>query len=91
MQPECPARFHASNKYRGENDERQARYKTYELVREFVKRFEEHHGTVVCKELLGGVDLATETGRQEAVDQKIFTTICPRFIRDAAVILDELL
>lgn len=78
-------------KHQNEDDERQARYKTYDLVKEFVKRFEEKHDTITCKELLGGVNLGTEKGRQEAVDRKLFTTVCPEFVRDAAEILDDLL
>jgi C_GCAxxG_C_C family probable redox protein len=78
-------------KYQNQKDERQARYKTYDLVKEFIKRFEEKHGTTTCKKLLGGVDLGTEKGRQEAKDRKLFSTICPEFVRDAAKILDDLL
>jgi len=78
-------------KYQNEDDERQARYKTYDLLKEFIKRFEKQHGTIICKELLDGVDLGTETGRQEAAERKLFTTICPEFVRDAAKILDDLL
>jgi len=78
-------------KYQNEDDERQARYKTYDLVKEFIKRFEEQHGTITCKKLLGGVDVGTEMGRQQAADRKLFTTLCPEFVRDAAKILDDLL
>jgi len=78
-------------KHQNEKDERQARYKTYDLVKEFVKRFEEKHNATNCKELLGGVDPSTEKGRQEAIDRKLFTTVCPEFVKDAAEILDDLL
>lgn len=78
-------------KLQDESDERQARFKTYALVREFAGRFESLHGTSVCRELLGGVDLGTEAGRQEAAEKKLFTTLCPRFVRDAAEILNEML
>ena len=78
-------------KFRGETDERQARYKTYDLVKEFIERFERSHGTIVCKELLGGVDLATEDGRRQALERKLFTTICPKFVQGAADILEKML
>jgi C_GCAxxG_C_C family probable redox protein len=78
-------------KHQNEGDERQARYKTYELVKEFIKRYEEKHGTTSCKDLLGGVDLSTDKGRQEAIDRKLFTAVCPAFVKDAAKILDDLL
>ena len=75
----------------GEKDERQARYKTYDLVKEFLERFETSHGTIDCKELLGGVDLATEAGRRQARKRRLFTTVCPKFVQSAADILEEML
>lgn len=78
-------------KVQGETDERQARYKTYDLVKEFIERFEKNHGTIVCKELLGGVDLATEAGRQQAREGKLFTTLCPKFVQSTADILEKIL
>ncbi|NIT04190.1 hypothetical protein GTO10_04690 [Candidatus Saccharibacteria bacterium] len=78
-------------KFQGETDERQARYKTYDLVKEFIERFETNHGTIVCKELLGGVDLATEAGRRQALKRKLFTTVCPKFVQSAADILEKML
>jgi C_GCAxxG_C_C family probable redox protein len=78
-------------KFQEETDERQARYKTYDLVKEFIGRFETNHGTIVCKELLGGVDLATEDGRRQAREEKLFTTLCPKFVQGAADILEKML
>jgi C_GCAxxG_C_C family probable redox protein len=78
-------------KYQGLDEEQEARYKTYDLVREFVSRFKARRGSIVCKELLGGVDLATREGRQEAVDRQLFTGVCPDIVKDAAQILDDLL
>jgi C_GCAxxG_C_C family probable redox protein len=39
-----------------DQEERRARFKTYELVGEFTRRFEARRGSLVCKTLLGGVD-----------------------------------
>lgn len=78
-------------KYRGEEDERQARFKTYDLVRAFVKRFEAEHGTIICRELLQGVDVSTEGGMQEARARNLFAELCPKYIRDATRILEDLM
>jgi C_GCAxxG_C_C family probable redox protein len=77
-------------KHRGEEHERQARLKTYDLVREFVKRFEAEHHTIVCRELLG-VDVSKEGGMQEAMARNLFAELCPRYVRSAAAILQDLL
>ena len=78
-------------KFHKEGDQRQARYRTYDLVREFNERFKARHETIICRELLAGVDLGTPSGRQEATDKKVFSTLCPVFVRDAAEILEVLL
>ena len=77
-------------KFHKEADQRQARHRTYHLVREFNERFKDRHETLICQELLGGVDLGTPSGRQEATDKKLFSTLCPVFVRDAAEILEAL-
>jgi len=71
-------------------DERRARYRTYDLVKEFTGRFEARRGTLDCKTLLSGVDLGTEAGRKEAVERNLFREVCPGFVRDATEILEEL-
>ena len=70
--------------------DRSAKQKTYELAREFIKRFEARNGTVICRELLG-FDLGTAEGRKQAAAKNTHVNVCPRFVRDAAEILQEML
>jgi hypothetical protein len=44
----------------------------------------------VCRELLG-CDLGTEEGFRKAHDTGATRTICPRLVKDAAEIVEELL
>ena len=67
-----------------------ARDKTYELVGEFVTRFKDRHGSIVCKELLG-CDLSNDDGLTTAREKGLFDTLCPQFVRDATEILEEIL
>jgi C_GCAxxG_C_C family probable redox protein len=67
-----------------------AKEKTYELAKEFVRRFSERHGFIVCRELLG-VDISTPEGKERASEQGLFSTLCPRFVADAAEILEEII
>lgn len=65
--------------------------KTYELVREFTRRFEERHcGTSRCRELLG-VDPDPETGAIPSVTRQQFRDTCLCAVRDAAELLEEML
>ena len=71
-------------------DDKEAKERTYASVREFTKRFEARHRSIVCRELLG-CDISTAEGQQTAKDQNLFTTVCPKLVEDAAVILEEML
>jgi hypothetical protein len=73
----------------GEKDERDARFKSYGLVKDFVRRFEAKHGTIVCRDLVG-VDLGTRAGRERAAKENLFQTLCPDFVKTASEILRDL-
>lgn len=64
--------------------------KAYALVKEFVRKFTSRHGSIICKDLLG-CDLSTPEGVKTAIEEKLFTTICPAFVRDTSKILDQIL
>ncbi|NIO48379.1 MAG: hypothetical protein GTN73_02915 [Candidatus Aminicenantes bacterium] len=71
-------------------EDEEAKEKTYELVREFVKRFKSVHGSIMCKDLLG-YDLAIPEERKEVEKKQICETRCPEFVRDSVEILEKLL
>jgi C_GCAxxG_C_C family probable redox protein len=71
-------------------DDDEAKFKTYALVQEFTKRFKARHGTIVCRELLG-CDIGTPEGHRIAKEEKLFSTLCPKFVQDAAEIIEEIL
>ena len=71
-------------------DDVQAKEKAYGLVREFVNLFESRNGSIECTRLLG-CDLSTPEGRMFAREKNLFTSVCPKFIRDAAEILEQIL
>jgi len=64
--------------------------RVYAKVKEFIKNFEEIHGSINCVDLLG-VDLGTEEGLKKAKEEKLFSTICPKYIETACKILEELI
>jgi C_GCAxxG_C_C family probable redox protein len=73
-----------------EADDQQGKETTYERVREFAKRFEARHGTMVCRDLIK-CDISTPEGLAMARDQGLWATVCPKFIQDAAEILEDML
>lgn len=75
---------------RDEGEDVQAKEKTYEIVREFVRKFVSLYGSILCRELLG-YDLSLPEGLKLAKEQNLFETLCPRFVQDAVHILEEIL
>lgn len=72
------------------DDDDAARERTYELVHEFTTRFRARNESILCRELLGH-DLATPEGMEAVADKQLFTVLCPRFVRQAAEILEQIL
>ncbi len=71
-------------------EDEEAKEKTYEIVREFVKRFKSLHGSIMCKDLLGH-DLDTPEGLEQVEEKQLFETLCPEFVQNAVEILEKLL
>ena len=72
-------------------EDKDAKEKTYDLAAEFLNRFAaRNNGCVKCRELLGH-NVGTPEGRQAAREQGLFETLCPKFVRDAAEIVEQLL
>jgi C_GCAxxG_C_C family probable redox protein len=71
-------------------DNEKAREKTYKVVREFVDKFKARHGSLQCKDLLG-CDISTPEGRSIAKENKLYDTVCPKFVQDAAEIMEQIL
>jgi C_GCAxxG_C_C family probable redox protein len=63
---------------------------TYELVNEFLSRFESAHGALACRTLIGH-RIDTPEGLQGARDAGVFKTICPALVADAAAIVASML
>jgi C_GCAxxG_C_C family probable redox protein len=64
--------------------------KTYALVKEFSKQFKEKYGSLRCTDLIG-YNLSTEEGLKKATEEKRFRTHCPKFVEDAAGIVETLM
>ena len=71
-------------------EDKQAKEKTYSLVKEFVDRFKSRNGSIVCRELLG-CDISTPEGMKLVKEKKLTTTLCPKFVQDAAEIIEQIL
>ena len=62
----------------------------YQYAEEFMNRFIEKNGTVVCKERLG-YNLSKPEEMMKIREQNLFDTICPRMVESAVEIVQEIL
>ncbi|MFX1500878.1 MAG: C-GCAxxG-C-C family protein [Promethearchaeota archaeon] len=74
----------------GLNKDVEKKEKTYEVIREFSKRFQKLHGSEFCKELIG-CDLSTSEGREYFYQNGLFEKKCFHYVKNAVEILEELL
>jgi C_GCAxxG_C_C family probable redox protein len=67
-----------------------ARENAYAVVREFVHRFKGRNVSVLCRDLLD-CDISTPEGIKRAKEEGLIKKTCPKLVRDAAEILDQLI
>ena len=60
------------------------------MVREFINRFMQCNGSIKCKDILS-YDISTIEGAKIANEKQLFTTLCPKFVEDAALIIEQIL
>jgi C_GCAxxG_C_C family probable redox protein len=75
-------------KYLPEDNE--AKEKSFQLLKEFTDKFNEIHGSIICRDLLK-YDMRTEEGLTYIKEHGLWDSLCPIFIRDAAQIIEEML
>lgn len=62
----------------------------YRAGKDLLEEFKRRNGSTLCMELLK-CDISTGEGMKEAQRQRLFSTVCPRLVRAAAEILEEML
>lgn len=66
------------------------RDKNDKLVREFMARFQDKHGSFNCNQLTG-VDISDFQTREKAQDDGVYDRICPNLVGFAAELVQELI
>ena len=77
-------------RFGGATPDREAKERIYTKIREFADRFKARNGSLACKDLLR-YDISTPEGYEIDKERGLLTTTCPKFVRDAAEILEEML
>ena len=74
----------------GRPADRETKEEMYVIALEFVKRFMERNGSIVCRDLLG-CDIGTHEGHERAKQQGLFDTVCSKLVKDAVEIVEDML
>lgn len=72
-------------------DDLEAKKAHYHLVQEFARRFKEQNGSIICRELLSGVNAQEGKDPEARTAEYYRKRPCPMLCRQAAQIVDELL
>jgi C_GCAxxG_C_C family probable redox protein len=75
---------------KGINDPEEKKQKTYELTREFFKKFEQLHHSTTCMELLDNLSLNDPDDHKKILERGLFETRCERYVEDAVKIVENL-
>ena len=75
---------------RGEKEEKQKQDVNYSKVRELINKFENIHGTINCKKLLGDCDLLTVEGQEKFNSENLIEN-CYKYVEDTVKILNEII
>lgn len=67
-----------------------AKEKLYAIENEFADKFKKYNKSLNCKELLG-CDLGKPEERKDFSERKLYETLCQKFVKDAAEILEEII
>ena len=72
-------------------DDKAAKEESYRLSREAMDRFQVEFGSCLCRELLPGLDLATQAGHQRYKAEGWSEKVCQPCVRFAVRVLEEIL
>ncbi|KZL91927.1 C-GCAxxG-C-C family protein [Clostridium magnum] len=71
-------------------DDKESKEEIYKKIREFSEKFRNINGSIICRDLLG-YDLKEEGERNRARENGVFTVVCPKAVKDAIEILENIL
>lgn len=74
---------------RGGNPDPESKEQNLVLPQKFIKRFEEKHGSLICRELTG-YDVSDPEELQAARESGVFDSKCPGLVKDAVEIIAEI-
>jgi len=75
---------------RGENQDRSLTERTYQKTHELMDKFNEKHGSFICRKLLEGCDLTTHEGQREFKEKDLLNKVCKSCVASVVEIIEEI-
>jgi C_GCAxxG_C_C family probable redox protein len=75
---------------RGARQDRSATEETYRKTLDLMERFEQRHGSCVCRVLLDGCDLRTEEGQQHFKERDLLHKTCMGCVQSVVEIVAQI-
>jgi len=75
---------------KGSSNDPAAKAESGRIAREFLTQFKARQGSLLCRDIIG-CDLSTPEGLKFAHESGRHQTLCPKAVRDAAEIVEDLL
>ncbi len=72
------------------SSDKEKKERLYELTKVFTKQFKARNGSISCRKLLG-CDISTTEGMKILKEKDLVNTLCAKFVRDSAQILEQLI
>lgn len=76
---------------RGSEDGIEKKDLTYAKTNEFLQEFTSKHRSIVCKDLLQGLNMNDPVEKKKIEELKLFQTVCVDYIKDAVAIVEHLI
>jgi C_GCAxxG_C_C family probable redox protein len=76
---------------KGIQDDNSKKMETYQKSLMFLSEFKKRHGSVLCKELLNGLDMNNPDDAKKIEDLRLFQTACLGYVKDAVEITESLI
>lgn len=73
-----------------DSDDTDSKLHSYEKAEEFLAKFKEVNGTIICRELLG-YDLTKPEDMEIIAEKNLFRTFCPDMVESAVKVLEGII
>ncbi len=73
------------------NDSDEKKLNTYAKTVALFEAFKEKHGSINCRDLLGGLDMSKPSDKKRIQSEDLFNTKCPFYVETAVCLVEQII